>query len=642
MAARLGRARRPTLSDRRRLHRPPGSRSNPSSRRGRAFERRRRRHVLDRRAASERGPPVASARSTTAAASHRSCAARRTSRAGMQSAVRAKSAPRCPKASASARPSCAACAPNGHALLGRELGLRRRRGRPARCSTADAPDRPPICGASAARRRDPRRQRDAEPRRLLQRARHRARARGATQRVPLRQPEPTAASPTIYRALSRWRCAPESTARASSGACCAVCAPAVTSPLWLRERLRRADVRAIHPVVDVTNYVMLELGQPLHAYDLDKLDERIEVRFAKPGESLVLLDGKKLQLGEDVLVIADARGPIGARGHHGRTIDRGDAATKSIFFESRVLLAERACRPGAALWLAHRRVAAFRARRRSERPDARDRARDRAARRDLRRRAWARRAWPSGRRTCRASAPVRAATRAQSAVLGIAVRDRTSSSCSSASRCASSAKRDGWRVTPPAFRFDVAIEEDLIEEIGRMLGYDRDPVDARHSRRPCSGTRRKHACRRTTSPTSLAARGYAEVVTYSFVDPALDAAVSPRAEAATLANPIASDMAVLRARCGPGLIARRARESSVTNARASSCSRSDRSSRPSAPASARRPSLAGLAVGAVAPGALGGAAPDVDFFDVKGDSKLYCRARDARVEFRFRPRPTRR
>ena len=106
------------------------------------------------------------------------------------------------------------------------------------------------------------------------------------------------------------------------------------SPFWLRERLRRAGLRAIHPVVDVTNYVMLELGQPLHAYDLTKLDERIEARFAKAGESLVLLDGRKIDVREDVLVIADARGPVGLAGIMGGQSTAVSDATTSIFLES--------------------------------------------------------------------------------------------------------------------------------------------------------------------------------------------------------------------------------------------------------------------------------------------------------------------
>ncbi len=158
-----------------------------------------------------------------------------------------------------------------------------------------------------------------------------------------------------------------------------------TSPFWLRERLRRAGVRAIHPVVDVTNYVMLELGQPLHAYDLDKLSERIEARFARPGESLVLLDGKNIDLREDVLVIADAPRSRGARGHHGRAIDGRERGDYVDLPRERVLHAAGTRGSSAPVWVAYGRVAALRARRRSDRPGARDRTCDRAARRDLRR-----------------------------------------------------------------------------------------------------------------------------------------------------------------------------------------------------------------------------------------------------------------
>src|SRR5690606_7371498 len=106
------------------------------------------------------------------------------------------------------------------------------------------------------------------------------------------------------------------------------------SPVWLRERLRRAGLRAIHPVVDVTNYVMLELGQPLHAYDLGKLSERIVVRRAEPGEKLELLDGETHELDDSVLVIADASGAIGMAGIMGGASTAVSAETTNIFLES--------------------------------------------------------------------------------------------------------------------------------------------------------------------------------------------------------------------------------------------------------------------------------------------------------------------
>src|SRR5262249_25908794 len=105
------------------------------------------------------------------------------------------------------------------------------------------------------------------------------------------------------------------------------------TPLWMRERLRRAGLRPIQPIVDVTNYVMLELGQPLHAYDLRKLDKGIEVRFARAGESLTLLDGKAVDLGTDVLVIADGRGPVGLAGIMGGQSTAVGDATTDVFLE---------------------------------------------------------------------------------------------------------------------------------------------------------------------------------------------------------------------------------------------------------------------------------------------------------------------
>jgi phenylalanyl-tRNA synthetase beta chain len=111
-------------------------------------------------------------------------------------------------------------------------------------------------------------------------------------------------------------------------------APNRRSPLWLRERLRRAGLRAIHPIVDVTNYVMLELGQPLHAYDLAKVEGRLEARLANGGELLVLLDGTRIELADDVLVIADARGAVALAGIMGGESTAVDAATTDIVLES--------------------------------------------------------------------------------------------------------------------------------------------------------------------------------------------------------------------------------------------------------------------------------------------------------------------
>jgi phenylalanyl-tRNA synthetase beta chain len=110
--------------------------------------------------------------------------------------------------------------------------------------------------------------------------------------------------------------------------------PAARTPLWMRERLRRAGLRPIRPVVDVTNYVMLELGQPLHAYDLRRLRDRIEVRMARAGEKLLLLDGRELALDADTLVIADATSPVGLAGVMGGEKSGIAADTSDVLLEA--------------------------------------------------------------------------------------------------------------------------------------------------------------------------------------------------------------------------------------------------------------------------------------------------------------------
>ncbi len=259
----------------------------------------------------------------------------------------------------------------------------RRRGRPAAARRRRARG-PPGRRASQARRRDPRGERHAESRRLLQRARHRARARGETRRRRSQAAKPRPVARDIERALpggaARGRALPALRrargARPSRGR---------KSPFWLRERLRRAGLRAIHPVVDVTNYVMLELGQPLHAYDL------AQARRAHRG---ALREGRRVAGAARRQERRSARGRArdrrrarsrGARRHHGRAVDRRERRDDVDLPRERVLLPAGARGSGAPLRPAHRRVAALRARRRSDRPGARDRARDRAARRDLRR-----------------------------------------------------------------------------------------------------------------------------------------------------------------------------------------------------------------------------------------------------------------
>ena len=225
-------------------------------------------------------------------------------------------------------PSCAASMSHGMLCSAQGARARRRRGRPAaaRRRCAGRHDRARL---SAARRRDPRGQRHAESRRLLQRARHRARARRAravrcsrtARRSPRRRRRSNDRLPVELLGAREL-------ARVSPAACVRGIDSGAKSPLWLRERLRRAGLRAISPVVDVTNYVMLELGQPLHAYDLDKLERRHRRALRdEPARSSTLLDGKDIELTRRRARDRRRRGPVGLAGIMGgqsTAVERGD------------------------------------------------------------------------------------------------------------------------------------------------------------------------------------------------------------------------------------------------------------------------------------------------------------------------------
>ena len=243
-----------------------------------------------------------------------------------------------------------------------------------------------------------------------------------------------------------------------------------------------------------------------------------------------------------------------------------------------------------------------------------------------------------GRSAARAP-PLRCGARGCDALLGIDVPDaRVERDALERSRCAWKRDADDWLVTPPAFRFDIAIEEDLIEEVGRMVGYDAIPATPGDATERLGLDDRDPRSSRTASRICSSARGYAEAITYSFVDPALDDARQSGREPVALANPIASDMAVLRSSLWPGLIdVARHNVSSSAPARAAVRDRPAVRCR-GAEASRETAVVAGLALGSRAPEHWDGAGPDVDYFDVKGDVEALLRitGRGARVSLRSR------
>ncbi|MGH8179826.1 MAG: phenylalanine--tRNA ligase subunit beta, partial [Steroidobacteraceae bacterium] len=283
------------------------------------------------------------------------------------------------------------------------------------------------------------------------------------------------------------------------------------TPIWMRERLRRAGVRSISPVVDVTNYVMLELGQPMHAYDLEKLQGEIHARFGRAGETITLLDGKTVEVQLDVLLITDAAGPVGIAGVMGGQRTAVSAETTDIFFEAAYFA------PDAVIGRGLRWGLTTDASQRFERgvdPSQQARAMERAT--ELLLEIAGGEAGPVSVRQSEEHLPTRAAVnlrRKQLArLLGIGFDDTRVRASLEGLQMDVEPTDEGWRVTPPAHRFDIAIEADLIEEVARIVGYQAIPeADARVAQR--FGSLPSAQAPEQALLETLALRGYHEAIT---------------------------------------------------------------------------------------------------------------------------------
>lgn len=324
------------------------------------------------------------------------------------------------------------------------------------------------------------------------------------------------------------------------------------TPLWMKERLRRCGVRSISVVVDITNYVMLELGQPMHAFDLATIDGGVRVRWAAPGEQLVLLDETELELPADALVIADQRKPLALAGVMGGHASGVGTATSDIFLESAffeaISLSRTARRHGLHTDASHRFE-------RGVDPDGQRRAIERATALVLE--CCGGQAGPVIDAISAAHAvarpPVDFRPRRVGQLLGIDPGQAVVRNIFTHLGMACDEGADAWRVTPPSWRADISREVDLIEEVARLNGYEAIPE-----------TLPRGALRLGAAPSgpslarardTLVALGYHEAVTFSFIPERAHAAFSPHLPPVLLANPIASDMSAMRPSLVPGLLA---------------------------------------------------------------------------------------
>ena len=403
------------------------------------------------------------------------------------------------------------------------------------------------------------------------------------------------------------------------------------TPDWMKRRLERGGIRSISAIVDITNYVLLEMGQPLHAFDAAKLEGGIHVRMAHSGEKLQLLNQQEAILASDMLVIADNSGAVALAGIMGGDASAVSDATIQIFLESAFFspadIAGKARRLGLSTDSSYRfeRGVDFGATRQ---------ALERASALIL--------------EICGGEAgpvtevqgqlperkPVRLRLARLVAVLGIPLTE---------SQVVQLLDRLGFdyhhadgsfHVVPPSYRFDIEIEEDLIEEVARLHGYEKIPATpptAELLMLPAPGNRLSSAWLRD----AMAASGYQEIVGYSFVDQAWERDLLDNQQPVTLKNPIASNMSVMRSSLWGGLIdtlvynlnrkQERIRLFEVGATYAAGSTGFDETVH-----------ISGLAYGDVAPEQWGVPAREVDFFDVKAEVDLLT---NGRAEYRTAVHP---
>jgi phenylalanyl-tRNA synthetase beta chain len=387
------------------------------------------------------------------------------------------------------------------------------------------------------------------------------------------------------------------------------------TPRWMRQRLERSGVRSISAIVDVTNYVMLELGQPLHAFDLDRIESRIEVRFGRAGEEIKLLNDQQIALTPNFLVIADALKPLALAGIMGGaasavTDETQDILLESAFFAPSVIA-------GKSRLLGFGSESAYRFERGVDFGGT-GRALERAT--ELVLEICGGSAGPvcDARAALPARQPVRLRAARARRLLGIELAGDEIGMLVRRLGFACEMRGDEFMVTPPSYRFDLAIEEDLIEEVARIYGYDNITANVPvgfNAMLPVTETRATVGVLRDL----LIARDYQEVVTYSFVDRQWEIDFCANKNPVMLANPIASNLNAMRTSLIGSLVDCLKLNVSRQQERVRIFESGRCYARDAKGGYAERPVVAGLAYGGATAEQWGVARRTVDFYDVKSD-----------------------
>lgn len=409
------------------------------------------------------------------------------------------------------------------------------------------------------------------------------------------------------------------------------------TPLWMVQKLQRGGVRSLSLVVDITNYVLLELGQPMHAFDLNKLQGAVQVRMANPGEKLVTLDEKELTLNADTLVIADDSGAIALAGIMGGMSTSVTDETTAIFFEcahfAPLAIVGKARQYGLHTDSSHRFE-------RGVDPMLPERALNRALQLFTE---------IAGGQISEIQRVVDETHLAKPAVielrretigkrLGLQLADNEVAAIFKRLGFGCEANASGWTVTAPTFRFDMAIEVDLIEELGRIYGYNNlpeTPLLAPMTLNELPESEQElHVLK-----NALVQRGFNEVVTYSFVDEAKQQLLAPDMPYVLLKNPISDDMKAMRTTLFPGLLQTIAYNQNRQQPRVrifeSGLVFFKNDTDPTG--ATQIPMLGGAIVGGVADSGWDEVSRKADFFDLKGDVETLLRMSHQLGKIRFAP-----